>query len=247
MNSGTIVDYNKVASLVESSGIDKDLSWMYNDAYKWAFEGAHDESIRRFMAEDGVDWDRFYKKLEEYVKLQEYGEKNTDYEEIEDKKRELFLDIGKDIEKAKQSHKSPYINIAESKWINYYIDELEGDINDIALISTAPQNSLNEFISDEMIREVSEKLDNELSDSNFETEDKPKNKLIEWFKNLKDKFVGIFKKSDEVPLLNSGEENIESNVSKQNEFLEGIKIDEAEMIYRPITKENEKEKNEFLR
>jgi len=60
-------------------------------------------------------------------------------------------------------------------------------------------------------------------------EAKKNNKIVEWFKNIKEKIVSKFKKEEEPLLLNAGAEEI-SLSQKRNEFLESIKVNEEDLI-----------------
>ena len=104
---------------------------------------------------------------------------------------------------------------------------------------------VDENVSEEKDNEILEQSNEQASDTNLNIEEKPKNRLVAWFKNLKDKIVGRFKKSDEVLLLNSGDEKIGSNDSKRNEFLESIKVDESELVYNQFTKDEERMQEEI--
>lgn len=203
------------------------------------------------MLNDGHDANKLIKLINEYHLLL-YNKKGNDFKESAKLK---YKEIGVIIEdiRDKKSKKNYAVNFPESKTKAFYINNLGGTESELKQLKSN-ENSLESIWQQNFDKSISveENVDfskinlKKITFNNLEEKESlnKSNKIVEWFKKLKEKIKGRFKKSDEILLLNSGNEKIESNDSKQNEFLDNIKVEESELVGDQLTKDEEKMQKE---
>jgi len=197
------------------------------------------ERLEELMAKDGHCFTHFMELLDDSYKGIYISEKLSDNMKSKSVQK-TWNRVGSVLEdiKEKRLKENPGLVLSESNWKKAveFTEKVESQYEDyIAEKYGDKKLSESKLISQNKFDRVDDKeeiLDNQstvLAAQTLPVVPKKQNRVVAWFKNIKEKIANKFKKEEKPLLLNSGEE-VNSLAQKRSEFLEGIKVDKDDLI-----------------
>lgn len=229
----------------------KDLVNLYGEEEIFHAFVKSPEHLEQLMEKDGKCFVEFMELLDEsYIEIynpKEIKENDTIVDTIKSKSaQKKWNKVGKFIEDIKQKRmkETPGLVLGESNWkeAEEFTESTMEDFFKYSKQVLDTEKSSKKVLVSENEKKIDDVVSNDsssLAAQILPNEGKKTNKIIEWFKSIKDKIVNKFKKEDKPLLLSAGEE-IQPEPQKKNEFLESLKVKEEDLIHNSeVLKENE--------
>jgi len=215
--------------------IEKDLSDLYGkEAVDKAIFG-NDDKLKDLIEKEGKDYTEFKYLLDDCHLFMRSDSSLSPYIAAQQEMaRKKYLEIGRFIEdiKEKRQKENPENALGKSHWKDAYINQFGGKEEDLQKLGLE-EKSVKENVAPK--------------------KETTRDRVITWFKNLKDKITGRFKKEDETLMLGAGsvpeypltneEEPSYSLQEEREDFLEEIRVEESELITPQKAKEESQQKD----